>query len=127
MSEAGTKQAFHNVYKSNKLYTNALEKRIENKIAALEKKVGELRALYERKLNELQVAQRRQLDTISRNEKRIEEMMARQQTQIVLLSEQNNGLVENQRRIGEFLSSVVQQRMKDIEDSVGRMLAIEGV
>ena len=125
MSEAGTKQAFHNVYKANKVFTNSLEKRIDARINALELKVGELRLLYERKLHELQVAQRKQLDAIIRNEKRIEEIMGRQQEQIMLLTEQNNGIVESQRQICDFISSVIQQRMVEIEESVGRILAID--
>lgn len=125
MSEAGTKQAFHNVYKANKVFTNSLEKRIDARITALEKKVSELRTLYERKLCELQVAQRKQLDAITRNEKRIEKIMGRQQEQIMLLTDQNNAVVESQRQICDFISSVIQRRMMEIEESVGRMLAIE--
>lgn len=125
MSEAGTKQAFHNVYKANKVFTNSLEKRIDARINALELKVGELRLLYERKLHELQVAQKKQLDAIIRNEKRIEEIMERQQEQILLLTEQNNGIVESQQQICDFISSVIQRRMIKIEESVGKMLAID--
>lgn len=125
MSEAGTKQAFHNVYKANKVFTNSLEKRIDARINALELKVGELRLLYERKLHELQVAQKKQLDAIIRNEKRIEEIMERQQEQILLLTEQNNGIVESQQQICDFIFSVIQRRMIKIEESVGKMLAID--
>ena len=125
MSEAGTKQAFHNIYKANKVYTNSLEKRIDARITALEKKFEELRILYERKLNELQIVQRKQLDSITRNEKRIEEIIGDQQDQIMLLTDQNNSIIENQKQIYNFIFSVIHQRMIEIEKSVEKIFVID--
>ena len=47
MTEAGTKMAFHNVFKSGKVYCDSLEKRINKRLKELESKVMEMRNLYE--------------------------------------------------------------------------------
>lgn len=124
MSEAGTKQALHNVFKSGKVYSDSLEKRVNNRFKALEKQIVELKNSYHRKLIELQIAQRKQLDVISRNSSRIENIITMQQEEIIRLKMDNDRLIKNQTEISRFIEAVIASQRREIDQINDRILAI---
>lgn len=114
MGEAGTKQAFKAVFETGKVHTDLVERRLIARIEALEKSVKELRSLYEARLNKMKIDHKKQTDISERNDKMLMSIIGTQK-QITYLAEQNNAIMDSNRKLMEFIHDVASRYGHSIE------------
>jgi Mg2+ and Co2+ transporter CorA len=114
MAEAGTKQAFKNVFDASKVHMSYVEERLIKRIDALEKSVKELRDLYESRLMRMKVDHKKQSDTVERNEKMLMDVITVQQKQLENLTHQNKALMDSHNDMMMLIEDVSNRYMRTV-------------